>query len=62
MEYTSINTVYGRGPGRYALGSVKTHFGHSEPALNRLAQHLILAMNRDVVCDDEDGVVGSGDR
>ncbi|GGT58012.1 beta-ketoacyl synthase N-terminal-like domain-containing protein [Streptomyces purpureus] len=32
IEYTSINTVYGRGQGRCALGSVKTHIGHSEPA------------------------------
>ncbi|MFD5417333.1 SDR family NAD(P)-dependent oxidoreductase [Streptomyces sp. NPDC127069] len=31
IEYTSINAVYGRGPGRCALGSLKTNIGHSEP-------------------------------
>ncbi|MFF4948659.1 acyltransferase domain-containing protein [Streptomyces chattanoogensis] len=31
IEYRSINAVYGRGEGRCALGSVKTHIGHSEP-------------------------------
>ncbi|WP_087930123.1 type I polyketide synthase [Streptomyces albireticuli] len=31
IEYTSINTVYGHGRGRCALGSVKTNIGHSEP-------------------------------
>ncbi|WP_330334534.1 type I polyketide synthase [Streptomyces sp. NBC_00536] len=31
IEYTSINTVYGQGRGRCALGSVKTNIGHSEP-------------------------------
>ncbi|GHE14678.1 type I polyketide synthase [Streptomyces alanosinicus] len=32
IEYTSINAVYGNGRGRCALGSVKTHIGHCEPA------------------------------
>ncbi|GGM14713.1 phthiocerol synthesis polyketide synthase type I PpsD [Streptomyces fumigatiscleroticus] len=31
IEYTSIDAVYGQGRGRCALGSVKTHIGHSEP-------------------------------
>lgn len=31
IEYTSINSVYGRGRGRCALGSVKTNIGHGEP-------------------------------
>ncbi|QWA26720.1 polyketide synthase (plasmid) [Streptomyces sp. JCM17656] len=31
IEYVSVNSVYGRGRGRCALGSVKTNIGHSEP-------------------------------
>ncbi len=31
-EFASLAQVYGRGPGRCALGSVKTNLGHLEPA------------------------------
>jgi polyketide synthase 2/polyketide synthase 5 len=31
-EFTSLAQVYGQGPGRVALGSVKTNLGHLEPA------------------------------
>ncbi|WP_281291094.1 type I polyketide synthase [Streptomyces montanus] len=32
VEFTSLARVYGKGPGRCALGSVKTNLGHLEPA------------------------------
>ncbi|MPY40270.1 type I polyketide synthase [Streptomyces phyllanthi] len=32
VEFTSLARVYGNGPGRCALGSVKTNLGHLEPA------------------------------
>ncbi|MFE0188106.1 SDR family NAD(P)-dependent oxidoreductase [Streptomyces sp. NPDC058989] len=31
VEFASTSAVYGRGPGRCALGSVKTNIGHLEP-------------------------------
>ncbi|MET8825075.1 SDR family NAD(P)-dependent oxidoreductase [Streptomyces sp. NPDC004610] len=31
VEYTAVNSVYGRGRDRCALGSIKTNIGHTEP-------------------------------